>query len=117
MERLTEKHYLGTDHYMKCSGNCNVDMDCMKKRSCRGDTRNGEVSLHSICGIVLRAMEQQQSPLPFARNVMRSWIDASTSQTTTRISERCWNMLKIIVEVNAPVGQAIGVKEQIAQDL
>lgn len=29
MERLTEKHYLGTDHYMKCSGNCNVDMDCV----------------------------------------------------------------------------------------
>lgn len=30
MERLTEKHYLGTDHYMKCSGNCNVDncIDC-----------------------------------------------------------------------------------------
>lgn len=29
MERLTEKHYLGTDHYMQCSGNCNVDMDCI----------------------------------------------------------------------------------------
>lgn len=29
MERLTEKHYLCTDHYMKCSGNCNVDMDCI----------------------------------------------------------------------------------------
>lgn len=29
MERLTAKHYLGTDHYMKCSGNCNVDMDCI----------------------------------------------------------------------------------------
>lgn len=29
MEQLTEKHYLGTDHYMKCSGNCNVDMDCI----------------------------------------------------------------------------------------
>lgn len=29
MERLTEKHYLGTDHYMKCSGNCTVDMDCI----------------------------------------------------------------------------------------
>lgn len=29
MERLTEKHYLGTDHYMTCSGNCNVDMDCI----------------------------------------------------------------------------------------
>lgn len=29
MERLTEKHYLGTDHYMKCAGNCNVDMDCI----------------------------------------------------------------------------------------
>ena len=29
MERLTEKHYLGTDHYMKCSANCNVDMDCI----------------------------------------------------------------------------------------
>lgn len=26
-------------------------------------------------------------------------------------------MLKIIVEVDAPVGQAIGIKEQIAQDL
>lgn len=26
MERMTEKHYLGTDHYMKCSGNCNVDI-------------------------------------------------------------------------------------------
>lgn len=30
MERLTAKHYLGTDHYMKCSGNCNVDMDCIE---------------------------------------------------------------------------------------
>lgn len=29
MKRLTEKHYLGTDHYMKCSGNCDVDMDCI----------------------------------------------------------------------------------------
>ena len=29
MERLTEKRYLGTDHYMKCSGSCNVDMDCI----------------------------------------------------------------------------------------
>ena len=29
MERLTEKHYLGTDHYMECSGSCNVDMDCI----------------------------------------------------------------------------------------
>lgn len=29
MERLTEKHYLGTDHYISCSGNCNVDMDCI----------------------------------------------------------------------------------------
>lgn len=29
MERLTEKHYLGTDHYMTCSGNCSVDMDCI----------------------------------------------------------------------------------------
>lgn len=29
MERMTEKHYLGTDHYMKRSGNCNVDMDCI----------------------------------------------------------------------------------------
>ena len=29
MERLTEKHYLGTDHYMTCSGSCNVDMDCI----------------------------------------------------------------------------------------
>lgn len=29
MERLTKKHYLGTDHYMECSGNCNVDMDCI----------------------------------------------------------------------------------------
>ena len=33
MERLTEKHYLGTDHYMKCSGNCNVDMDCIDCQS------------------------------------------------------------------------------------
>ena len=29
MERLTEKHYLCTDHYMKCSGNCSADMDCI----------------------------------------------------------------------------------------
>lgn len=29
MERLTEKHYLGADHYMKCSENCDVDMDCI----------------------------------------------------------------------------------------
>lgn len=29
MERLTEKHYLGADHYIKCSGSCNVDMDCI----------------------------------------------------------------------------------------
>ena len=29
MERLTEKHYLGADHYIKCSDSCNVDMDCI----------------------------------------------------------------------------------------
>ena len=29
MERLTEKHYLAEDHYMKCSEDCNVDMDCV----------------------------------------------------------------------------------------
>lgn len=29
MERLTEKHYLGADHYMKCSENCDLDMDCI----------------------------------------------------------------------------------------
>lgn len=29
MERLTEKHYLAEDHYMKCSEDCNVDMDCI----------------------------------------------------------------------------------------
>ena len=30
MERLTEKHYIGTDHYVTCSGNCNVDMNCIE---------------------------------------------------------------------------------------
>ena len=29
MERLTEKHYLAEDHYMKCSGTCHGDMDCI----------------------------------------------------------------------------------------
>ena len=29
MERLTEKHYIAEDHYMKCSEDCNVDMDCV----------------------------------------------------------------------------------------
>ena len=29
MERLTEKHYLAEDHYMKCSEDCNVDMNCV----------------------------------------------------------------------------------------
>ena len=29
MERLTEKHYLAEDHYMKCSDTCHVDMDCI----------------------------------------------------------------------------------------
>lgn len=29
MERLTEKHYLCSDYYMKCSEECNVDVDCI----------------------------------------------------------------------------------------
>lgn len=29
MEQLTEKHYLAEDHYMKCSGNCHGDIDCI----------------------------------------------------------------------------------------
>ena len=29
MERLTEKHYLAEDHYMKCSDTCHGDMDCI----------------------------------------------------------------------------------------
>lgn len=29
MERLTVKHYLGSAYYMKCSEECNVDMDCI----------------------------------------------------------------------------------------
>ena len=29
MERLTKKYCLAEDHYMKCSEDCNVDMDCV----------------------------------------------------------------------------------------
>lgn len=29
MERLTGKSYLGTDHYIKCSDSCGLDMDCI----------------------------------------------------------------------------------------
>lgn len=29
MDRLTERHYLASDYYMKCSEECNVDMDCI----------------------------------------------------------------------------------------
>ena len=29
MGRLTEKHYLAEDHYMKCSDTCHGDMDCI----------------------------------------------------------------------------------------
>ena len=29
MERLTEKHYLAEGHYMKCSVDCHVDIDCI----------------------------------------------------------------------------------------
>lgn len=33
MERLTEKHYLGADHYIKCSENCDMDMGCIDCQS------------------------------------------------------------------------------------
>lgn len=29
MERLTERHYHADDHYMKCSENCYLDMNCI----------------------------------------------------------------------------------------
>lgn len=59
MERLTEKHYLGTDHYMKCSDNCNVDMDCIdcpsfermvERLAAYEDTRLTPSDVHSLWG-------------------------------------------------------------------
>lgn len=29
MKRLTEKHYHGVDHYLLCSADCHLDMDCV----------------------------------------------------------------------------------------
>ena len=29
MDRLTEKHYMAEDYYMKCSENCDLDIDCV----------------------------------------------------------------------------------------
>ena len=50
MERMTEKPYLAEDQYMKCSENCNVDMDCVdsglkqSKRGTRGVERRPTMS-------------------------------------------------------------------------
>ena len=58
MKRLTEKHYLGADHYMKCSENCDLDMDCIDcpsferlvERLAERKSRRNRAKPHASCG-------------------------------------------------------------------
>ena len=83
MEQLTEKHYLGTDHYMKCSGSCNVDMDCIDCIDCPSFDRLVErLAAYEETGLT---PEQCES----AKNIIEYAFSADTSK-----AERIRELLK-----------------------
>ena len=63
MERLTEKHYLAEDHYMKCSEDCNVDMDCV-------DCPAFDKLIERLAAYEDTGMTQEEIKAPFTEDTM-----------------------------------------------
>lgn len=78
MERLTAKHYLGTDHYMKCSGNCNVDMDCIDCPSF--DCLVERLAAYEDTGLTPEQVKElAHDTTGLLHRKIREWIDAEAA--------------------------------------
>lgn len=66
MERLTEKHYLGTDHYMKCSENC--------LRELAEDDKDGRVVVRPCKGLSTKPDDGRQMVLEQAIAHLKSLL-------------------------------------------
>lgn len=109
MERLTEKHYLGTDHYMKCSGNCNVDIDC--------------IDCPSFDRLVERLAAYEDTGLtPEQCKNAKAIIESAFSEDTSK-AERIRELLKadrdgrlVVLPVRPVLTQSIGSMLYIIED-
>lgn len=109
MERLTEKHYLGTDHYLTCSGNCNVDMDCIECPSF-------DCLLERLAAYEDTGLEPEQ------RENAKAIIESAFSDDTSK-AERIRELLKadkdgrvVVLPVRPVLTQSIGSMLYIIED-
>ena len=99
MERLTEKHYLGTDHYMKCSGNCNVDMDCIdcpsfdclvERLAAYEDTGLEPEQCENAKAIIESAFSDDTSKAERIRELLKADRDGRLVVLPCKVGEKLW---------------------------
>lgn len=80
MERLTEKHYLAEDHYMKCSEDCNVDMDCV-------DCPAFEKLIERLAAYEDTGLTPEEIKAPFTEDTMINLVAQALGVEPSRLSE------------------------------
>lgn len=80
MERLTEKHYLAEDHYMKCSEDCNVDMDCV-------DCPAFDKLIERLAAYEATGMTPEEIKAPFTEDTMINLAAQAMGVEPSRIRE------------------------------
>ena len=80
MERLTEKHYLAEDHYMKCSEDCNVDMDCV-------DCPAFDKLIERLAAYEATGMTQEEIKAPFTEDTMINLAAQALGVEPSRLRE------------------------------
>ena len=80
MERLTEKHYLAEDHYMKCSEDCNVDMDCV-------DCQAFDKLIERLAAYEDIGLTQEEIKAPFTEDTMINMAAQALGVEPSRLRE------------------------------
>ena len=80
MERLTEKHYLAEDHYMKCSEECNVDMDCV-------DCQAFDKLIERLAAYEDTGLTPEEIKAPFTEDTMINLAEQALGVEPSRLRE------------------------------
>ena len=111
MERLTEKHYLGTDHYMKCSGSCNVDMDCIdcpsfdclvERLAAYEDTGLEPEQCENAKAIIESAFSDDTSKAERIRELLKADRDGRLVVLPCKVGDKLWVICTCSNELECP---------------
>lgn len=98
MERLTEKHYIGTDHYVTCSGNCK-SFDCLVERlAAYEDTGLTPEQCENAKVIIESAFSDDASKAERIRELLKADKDGRLVVLPCKIGDGLWTFCSHPVE-------------------